>query len=626
MRFWILLVTVATMLGAQPLAASQPTPRVSTANLEAFIDGLAAEEMSDGHPSAIMLALVNGDDQVAKAYGVIDPEGRTPRPADQTSIFRFASISKLFVWMSVLKLAEEGQVDLDADVNTYLTNVKIPATFDAPVTLRHLMHHRAGFETTSAHFLDPRRHGDRARTIRDHMPSRVVPAGERIIYSNFGAELAALIVQEVSAVKFEDYVKRTFWQPMGLVSATYSVPNSDYPAPLSASLKKRFVVPSKKGGTGAVRDEYSSRVTEVAQGGIGMDARDAVRFTRFLLTKGKSLENPILSDESWDLLTDRNRNGRYSHGMGLAMVNGAFSYGHEGGNEFSSSLMVFPDLGIGILASAATSDRSTGVYEWPQMIARRAMGIVPGTIVERASWDPSIRGFSGRFLTSRRSFTMPDKFVAMSEVMTATAMDDGLVKITYRGRDTIYRPLGSDRYADDVGGTISVVRDASGEVTQFDLGAASFNRITWWQTQQAFKMALAAVALLSITTLLGAWYRIGRSNKTTDIGRKLRLVPIVTAILWLAVIVSFVLLQTLLQPQIGDPYPPPVGVAAITFGSFAVAASAILMLTIPIIWLKSVWGLWRRLHVTIYAAALIPMVAVLDFWNAFGRPFHDFSG
>ena len=55
-------------------------------------------------------------------------------------------MSKLFTWTAVMQLVEQGKLDLDADVNTYLTQFKVPATYEAPITLRHALTHTVGLE------------------------------------------------------------------------------------------------------------------------------------------------------------------------------------------------------------------------------------------------------------------------------------------------------------------------------------------------------------------------------------------------------------------------------------------------------------------------------------------------
>src|SRR5258708_18767543 len=101
-------------------------------------------------------------------------------------MFRIASITKLFTWTAVMQLMEEGKLDLNADVNTYLKDLKIPATFEQPITLKHLLTHTPGFEDLVlglfAH--KPEEVGPLVEMLRAQMPVRVRPPGIVASYSN----------------------------------------------------------------------------------------------------------------------------------------------------------------------------------------------------------------------------------------------------------------------------------------------------------------------------------------------------------------------------------------------------------------------------------------------------------
>ena len=88
------------------------------------------------------------------------------RSIPATTIFRLASISKLFTWVSVMQLVEQGRIDLDTDVNHYL-DFQIRPAFNKPITLRNLMTHTGGFEEEINDIIltDPRK----AVSLRDDL-------------------------------------------------------------------------------------------------------------------------------------------------------------------------------------------------------------------------------------------------------------------------------------------------------------------------------------------------------------------------------------------------------------------------------------------------------------------------
>jgi CubicO group peptidase (beta-lactamase class C family) len=129
---------------AGPTAAPKPHSLTDKADLEAFFDGILNEQLEFKHVAGAVVAVVAGNEVVfAKGYGFANVDAR--RPVDpETTQFRIASVSKLFVATAVMQLVEQGKLDLDADINAYLKGVQVPATFSEPITLKHLLSHTPG--------------------------------------------------------------------------------------------------------------------------------------------------------------------------------------------------------------------------------------------------------------------------------------------------------------------------------------------------------------------------------------------------------------------------------------------------------------------------------------------------
>src|SRR5262249_37284732 len=113
-------------------ATAKPGNVSDAADLEAFFDGVLPVQLESKHIAGAVVAVVVGDKLVfSKGYGYADVDARRPVEPNKT-LFRIASISKLFTWTAVMQAFEEGRLDLDADVNHYLKDVQIPATFEQP--------------------------------------------------------------------------------------------------------------------------------------------------------------------------------------------------------------------------------------------------------------------------------------------------------------------------------------------------------------------------------------------------------------------------------------------------------------------------------------------------------------
>ena len=131
------------------LALSLQLPAQSlrdTTDLESFMDGLLTAVLKEKNIAGATLAvIVDGKVTLTKGYGFADIDKQIPVDP-KTTLFRIGSITKLFVWTAVMQQVALGKLNLEADINTYLKDFKIPDEFDQPITLKHLMTHTPGFE------------------------------------------------------------------------------------------------------------------------------------------------------------------------------------------------------------------------------------------------------------------------------------------------------------------------------------------------------------------------------------------------------------------------------------------------------------------------------------------------
>jgi CubicO group peptidase (beta-lactamase class C family) len=208
---------------AVPSCAQRPAPNqrqtaaIDPRALEALIDSVMARGMSAEHiPGAVFTLVQDGRVVFAKGYGFDDVEAKHPVSPDST-IFRIGSITKVFTATAVVQLADRGRLRLDRDVNEYLERLEVPKTYDEPVTAAHLLSHTPGFDelpgvrqARSAEALLPLHEFLKDKLVRVRPPGRVTA------YSSFGMALAGLLVEEVSGLSYENYLRQHIWQPLGM--------------------------------------------------------------------------------------------------------------------------------------------------------------------------------------------------------------------------------------------------------------------------------------------------------------------------------------------------------------------------------------------------------------------------
>jgi CubicO group peptidase (beta-lactamase class C family) len=141
----------------------------------------------------------------------IDPD----RPADRDTLYRIASISKLVTTLGVMRLVEEGRLDLDADVSTYLGwRLRNPHFPDTPITVRMLLTHTSSLRDDGGYSWPA------GTAIRDMMNDKMWSArarpGEWFSYANLPWGVLGTVMEKASGERFDRSMKRLVLDPLGL--------------------------------------------------------------------------------------------------------------------------------------------------------------------------------------------------------------------------------------------------------------------------------------------------------------------------------------------------------------------------------------------------------------------------
>lgn len=294
-------------------------------------------------PGAVFAVVSRKGTILCRGYGLADIESR--RKAEGTgSMFRAASVSKLFTATAALQLWEEQKLDLDEDVNRYL-DFSLPDTFAEPVTARHLLIHTAG--------LDERYIGIAASSagqalslgeyLKRRMPARVFPPGQFVQYSNHGTTLLGYLVERISGAPFHRYVRDNIFFPLGMRESTFEV-DDIHPA-------NRVTGYTRRRGELAPLPVDSLQIGPAA--GLAASASDMARFMTAFLNRGMLDGNRILKGSTVEMMQRRH----FSHhprlpgralGFHERLQNGRRAVGHAGGMRgFSSFLFLLPAEGVG---------------------------------------------------------------------------------------------------------------------------------------------------------------------------------------------------------------------------------------------------------------------------------------
>jgi CubicO group peptidase (beta-lactamase class C family) len=188
---------------------------VDAAALTARLAELCAEA---GIPGA-SLALTDGTSTVEAVYGVRSL--RTQDPVTPQTLFQIGSITKVYTATLVMALVDQGKVELDAPVQTYLPWFAVAdAEVAAAVTVRHLLTHTAGFEGDD--FTDTGVGDEALRVYVEGLAKadQILPLGERFSYCNSGFSILGLIVEGVTGTTWDQAVQDLIATPLGLTLGT----------------------------------------------------------------------------------------------------------------------------------------------------------------------------------------------------------------------------------------------------------------------------------------------------------------------------------------------------------------------------------------------------------------------
>lgn len=515
-----------------PRSVTLHRPAPSDEEIAGFIHQFVADAVRQREiPGAAVVVVRGGRPILAKAYGVADYEsGR--RMSVEDTVLRQASLAKPFVWLLVLQLVEEGRLDLDADINSYL-DFRIPDAFGAPITMRHLMTHSAGFADRYHGVMVSARDLHLREQLRANVPERVYAPGTTVAYSNYGAALAAYVVQRLRKASFEQLAAARTFGPLGMTRSTFEEPLPPEMTPLLAS-----------NYTASSRQASPFRKAPLApMGGLSASPGDMGRFLSMLMNGGAAPGGRIVQPSTVKAMMRLEKplaNG-LSSGMGLGLivgeVNGVRHAGHGGvlTQGGATDLQILPDHGLGWYigmngrgangsAIPLRGDLLLAVTE--RFFARRTTGL-------RAQGPSSAKDLAGTYLPSRRVHSGPMRAGHLGSAVTVTAVADGTIRIDAvthpDGTPRRWLPAGRDRFVEArAGDSLVATRDDDGRVVRFASSLASgvmeFERAPFW-VRLAPRLMPFLIAVLVLSLVAGPAIGVFRRLPFSRSGRDPRTLP-----------------------------------------------------------------------------------------------------
>ena len=251
---------------------------------------LAEEQRAIAVPGMAVGIVLGGETVYAKGFGFRDIEQKKPFTADTP--FPIASVTKSFTAMAILRLRDEGKLDLDVPAERYyppLAKLSYPTKDAPPVTLRHLLTHSSGMPEDNpwADVTENVTDAELSALLDGGVMARV--PGVAFEYANTGYAVLGRIVERVSGVPLHEYIRRTILDPLGMTHGGWQP--DDLPAGTLAV--------GYRGREGA-RDIEAPRVIAPAErlgvmdasGGFHTTVNDLARYAAFHVTAWPPRDDP----------------------------------------------------------------------------------------------------------------------------------------------------------------------------------------------------------------------------------------------------------------------------------------------------------------------------------------------
>ena len=348
-------------------------------------------------------------------HGLADIDSNTPVRDD--TVFRIASLTKLFTAIAVMQLVEAGRLDLDAPANDYLRAYQlIPAEASfRPATVRHLLTHTAGIPEVVhlGDLLHPgwgpvgARPAEFSVAAGGRLPSLaeyyggglrvMVEPGSVFQYSNHGFATLGQIVSDVTGAPLEHYFRERLFDPLGMSGTDLG---------RSARVASQLATGYAFGRRGPEPVPDREWICRIGAGGIYSTIRDLGSFVAALLGGGANEHGRVLESATLATMFEPHfRPDPRLPGRGLGFVRrdlgGRRMVGHDGLLPgFDAALLVVPDDGVGVVA---LTNGSPGAHTWLgtelEGLLRELLGLpaeaIPGDVPHRPeSWA----GLCGRYL------------------------------------------------------------------------------------------------------------------------------------------------------------------------------------------------------------------------------------
>lgn len=364
-------LAVVVILAAIAASASS-SPGTEAVQADPKFEQLAAlvtQKMAEYGIPGVAFGMVRNGQVTVRGFGVTNIDD--PQPITADTVFPLASISKTVTATAIMRLVEQGKIDLSAPVRTYLPEFKVQdEKTSREVAIWHLLTHTPGWEGQ----LTTQDRGTETLpffvTSASDLP-QLAPAGTVWSYNNAGFTVAGRVIEVVTGQSIHEAIRKLVFEPIGLTRAFTR---------LEDVATYRFSVAHRTQDGKPVVVRPLTRSSSVTAGGVSMSLNDLLAYGRFHLGDGTGPDGArVLTRASLEQMrTPRLRKNSTDEEMGLGWhlrrVGGVMTVAHGGTLGHILLLELVPERN---LAFAILTNHGDG-WRLIQDVERAALTLLEG--------------------------------------------------------------------------------------------------------------------------------------------------------------------------------------------------------------------------------------------------------
>ena len=300
------------------------------------IDAVVSSNYKEANPGVSILIAKDGKPIFRKAYGKSNLELNTSMSSE--NIFQIGSLTKQFTAVSLLILVEQGKINLNDRIETYITDFP---TRGKKITIHQLLNHTSGIKNSTPI-------GAQGYLSRKDMTSIELvnyvkgkpfdfEPGSKFKYSNAGYILLGRIIEVVSGISYKEFIEKNIFNKLHMNSSSFGS--------MKTIVKNRAYGYQFKEGN-FVNADYMSLTLPFSAGSIMTTVDDLLRWHNALLNF-KLIKKESLQKAMSPSTLNSGKKIPYGYGWRFAKLNGSKIIAHTGSTKgFTSTAMFFPKENI----------------------------------------------------------------------------------------------------------------------------------------------------------------------------------------------------------------------------------------------------------------------------------------